>query len=391
MPDESQNRVKDIIVVDDNEQNLMILEEMLESSNYTVRCFSKGDEAIFDAERKAPDLFLLDVCMPVISGFEVCRIINRRENLKNIPVIFLSALTSPEDKVEGFRVGGVDFITKPFSLEEVETRVKTHIKIKELQNELKNKNKTLEKIVDERTYELQEAYKKLKMIDKIKSEFLQIMAHEIRTPFNGLVGSMEMMLGICPGTCKYNEDVEFVRSVYIEARENVIRLMEDAALMAEVENIGMDISKSAIELNWMIEDICKEINGNFIISNETKHSKIISNCEFITYALKMAFKTALCFSLQNTEIECRISDDEDKLNILFKLNNVQISQEQCNTIFEITSKVRGESQLVKLGMSPVVAAKVFNIFCGEMSLKKYDDVKGELKITLNREGKLRFS
>ena len=122
-----------IMVVDDNPANLKLLEDMLRQHGYEVRSFPRGRLALAAADQEPPDLILLDINMPEMSGYEVCQQLKSTERLSGIPVIFLSALNAIEDKVKGFRSGGVDYISKPFQFEEVRARVETHLKLRRAQ------------------------------------------------------------------------------------------------------------------------------------------------------------------------------------------------------------------------------------------------------------------
>ena len=117
------------MVVDDNPANLKLLEDMLRQHGYEVRSFPRGRLALAAADQEPPDLILLDINMPEMNGYEVCEQLKSSDRLSGIPVIFLSALNAIEDKVKGFRSGGVDYISKPFQFEEVQARVETHLKL----------------------------------------------------------------------------------------------------------------------------------------------------------------------------------------------------------------------------------------------------------------------
>jgi len=118
------------MIVDDNPANLTLLEEMLSQHGYSVRSFPRGRLALASAEHEPPDLLLLDINMPEMDGYEVCRRWTANPQLSSVPVIFLSALNAVEDKVRGFRAGGMDYVSKPFQFEEVQVRVETHLQLR---------------------------------------------------------------------------------------------------------------------------------------------------------------------------------------------------------------------------------------------------------------------
>ena len=143
-----------IMIVDDTAANLQILASILRAQGYRVRPVPNGRLALIAAEKEAPDLFLLDIMMPDMNGYEVCQQLKSNPKLREIPVIFISALTQTEEKIEAFNAGGVDYITKPFNLEEVQARISTHLKLRRLQTQLEEQNQNLQKLVDEQIQEL---------------------------------------------------------------------------------------------------------------------------------------------------------------------------------------------------------------------------------------------
>src|ERR1700683_1146719 len=188
------------MIVDDNPANLKLLEDMLLQQGYEVRSFPLGRLALAAAIKKPPDLVLLDVMMPELNGYEVCQRMKSEGQLADVPIIFLSALSETQDKVKAFRAGGVDYISKPFQIEEVHARVDTHLKLHELQLALKLHNERLEEAVRARTQELAEANRRLTILDHSKDDFLNLISHEFRTPLNGLLGVGELILEEMPST-----------------------------------------------------------------------------------------------------------------------------------------------------------------------------------------------
>jgi len=141
---------RDILIVDDEVSNLILLTQLLALEGYQARPAERPQLAIDSALAKPPALILLDVRMPEMDGFEVCKCLKQDERTRDIPIIFISALQDMQDKVRGFEVGGVDFITKPFQEREVLARVRTHM-------DLRNMQMNLERMVAKRTAEVIES------------------------------------------------------------------------------------------------------------------------------------------------------------------------------------------------------------------------------------------
>jgi len=142
--DQTNTPKANILVVDDTPDNLRLLMEILAEQGYNVRLAPNGPRALASVQVVPPDLILLDIRMPNMSGYEVCKQLKADERTRDIPVIFLSALGEVADKLKGFEVGGVDYITKPFQPQEVLARVQTHTRIQKLQRQLQEQNTLLE-------------------------------------------------------------------------------------------------------------------------------------------------------------------------------------------------------------------------------------------------------
>lgn len=146
---EEKSPGRSIVVVDDEMENLKVLTRILRMQGRRVSPISEGKLALESAKSDPPDLVILDINMPGMNGYEVCRELKKDKRFKDIPVLFLSGMGGIEDKVEAFRAGGVDYITKPFQIEEVQARVETHLKIRQLQVELEYRNHHLQDLVRE--------------------------------------------------------------------------------------------------------------------------------------------------------------------------------------------------------------------------------------------------
>jgi putative two-component system response regulator len=146
-----------ILIVDDQPINIQILGKRLQLENYSIMAAMNGKIALEMAEEKKPDLILLDIMMPEMSGFEVCERLKSNPETQTIPIIFITAKTDPEDIVKGFKLGAVDYVSKPFNYAELSARIKTHTELKMLQT-------NLELAVVDRTQKLHDALNELKII-----------------------------------------------------------------------------------------------------------------------------------------------------------------------------------------------------------------------------------
>lgn len=144
-----------ILAVDDTPASLKLLTEILRNEGYEVRPAISGELALHSAVTNPPELILLDIRMPAMDGFEVCRQLKSRPRTRDVPIIFVSAVLDTDEKVRGFELGAVDFVTKPYQRDELLARVRTHLEVDRLRNHL-------EELVEERTRELRDSEKKLR-------------------------------------------------------------------------------------------------------------------------------------------------------------------------------------------------------------------------------------
>ncbi|MEB3311878.1 MAG: EAL domain-containing protein [Snowella sp.] len=151
----------DIVVIDDTPENLTLLARILTERGYKVRSAAKSSHGLRAIQTIPPDLILLDIFMPELNGYEVCRQLKANPKTQEIPIIFISALGDVIDKVTAFSVGGVDYITKPFQVEEVIARVENQLQLQVARAEIRQLNLVLEERVKERTHELEKAQERL--------------------------------------------------------------------------------------------------------------------------------------------------------------------------------------------------------------------------------------
>jgi len=176
-----ENTDNGILIVDDEPVNLKLLGAHLRKGGYAVMEAADGYEALEKAEARLPDLVLLDIMMPGMDGLEVCRLLKEKEVTRDIPVIFLSALSDSEVKTKGLEVGGVDYISKPFDSRELLARVRTHLTLKRQEQQIRSYAGNLEEMVRQRTSELSEARREIERDFEIQSVIAALMRFSLET------------------------------------------------------------------------------------------------------------------------------------------------------------------------------------------------------------------
>ncbi len=266
-----------ILIVDDNPDNLGVLRRLLTTHGYTVRPANSGKVALRALEHSPADLILLDIRMPDMDGYEACRRLKANPATKDIPVIFLSALDEPLDKVKAFEIGGVDYVAKPFNDQVVLARVRVHIRIMELQRSLQAHNQELERQVSARTAQLQAANAALVETNaglekalRVKEDFLRMMNHEFRNPLNGILGMVQLLSSQLRG-----KDADYLR-VIEQSGWRLLRLVE-AILQVAARGEEPHPNGGPLPKQTDISELCDEVVSTFSIPAATKEIQIKRN------------------------------------------------------------------------------------------------------------------
>jgi PAS domain S-box-containing protein len=229
-----------ILIVDDLKDNLKLLTDILADNGYTVRAANSGELALRSIKFELPDLILLDINMPQMDGFEVCKRLKLDEGTRRIPVIFISALDDVASKVEGFTIGGVDYITKPFKAEEVLARVKTHLSLSQMQKQLELQNARLRQEISERTQAEEEARSNRRQLTDI-IEFLPDATLAIDMEKRVIIWNkaIEKMTGIPASEMIGKGDYAYTIPFYGDAQPQLMDLvfLDDEEIMARYPNL----------------------------------------------------------------------------------------------------------------------------------------------------------
>ena len=333
-----------ILIVDDNMNNVQVLAGILENNGFDLEFALNGPDALQWLEDEHFDLVLLDIMMPVMDGFEVCRIIRNKEKTREIPIIFLTAKTDRESLMRGFKSGGNDYLSKPYDQGELLARVNTHLELKQSRDQLKRINAILEEKVTERTRQLQQALQKvqelnknLQELDEAKSEFLRIISHEIRTPLNGIMGFSEIL----KSTQHENPVIEYFDLLEISVKR--LERFSLNALMITTLRLNKRIPKFVpLWFSKVIEESLEEIQ------NSAKNIKplidcpadisIIADTELVKICLTNILRNAQNYAPAGGTIEISVIKNKESVSVVIADNGPGFSNEALKNLFGYFSK-----------------------------------------------------
>lgn len=373
-----------IMLVDDTPANLAVLEDMLNAQGYRVRCFPRGRLAIAAAMSDPPDLVLLDINMPEMNGYEVCQAIKADPQLASIPVIFVSAMHETSDQVRAFSCGGVDYVTKPFRVEEVLARVRTHLELRRLQHELEMHNARLDELVRLKTHQLADAHERLKLksqqlteaherltlLDAAKNDFLNVISHELRTPLNGIFSVSELLFESCPGDAGTRKLLDLFR----DSRDRLFSVVEDALLLTQITVDAGAFPASNIRLDRILQDaaaglakIARERSvwlgdlptGDWLVRGET----ILS-----AKALRGLLQTAVKLSQPGETVRLSVETSGTHHRLIIDAFGRSLPDVCLPRFFQVLAIAEAAVPGGDLGLAAPLARRILRLFGGEVTV-----------------------
>ncbi len=318
-----------ILIVDDTQHNVQVLSQVTRAEGYQVIAAFNGTDAVELAKKRKPDLILLDVLMPDMNGYKVCEILKKDRELRDTPVIFLSALSDVESKIKGFKVGGVDYITKPFQREEVIARVELHLKLKKLERERERYIK-----------ELKKREKHLEQLIRAKDEVMRIVSHDIRNPLTGIIGLSDLMLNNSEQSPEMT--VRMVNAIKKGGIE-IMDLVNDILEMDFEKNEAFSINYEDVNLEELLNKVI-ELHNSTAISNSIKLTFDVEkdlplipvDSQKISQAIGNLISNALKFTPQDGIVNvaaCITANSPKVVRISVKDSGIGIPEENIPSLF----------------------------------------------------------
>ena len=236
-----QNSSYSILIVDDTQQNVQVLSQILRDAGFKVLAAFNGSSALNLINKRPPDMILLDVMMPGMSGFEVAESLKKHEEYSSIPIIFLSALDEIEAKMKAFESGGVDYITKPFQHQEVLARIELHLRLK-----------TLEKERESYIKDLKQQRENLEKLNKEKDDILGIISHDMRNPLGGIIGISNFLI---TEPVEDPAEMEDMLKLIEQSAEKLLALVNDLLNVAIIEANTFSVNLEETDVVNLIDDV----------------------------------------------------------------------------------------------------------------------------------------
>ncbi|MEX3947507.1 response regulator [Paraburkholderia sp. EG287B] len=306
-----------VLVVDDTAANLGLVVETLEAEGLRAAVARDGQEALRRAEIVKPDLILLDVIMPGLDGFQTCRALKENPVTRDIPVIFMTSLSQTEDKINGFRVGAMDFVTKPLQMEEVAVRVQTHLKLRALQRTQQEQNVRLEEEIKTRI-RAQDAL--LEVLGAVK-HVSNAIAHDLRTPLAELRSRLEiLMLGL-----KKKGDDETLNQLEVAVADvdRVIGIFNALLRLAEIDAGVRRSGFVEADLTAIVSDAVEfyqpvaELRGISLALHLRKQGELMAVVDplLMAQAIGNLIDNALKFAQESGEVAVSLGETPDSIEI----------------------------------------------------------------------------
>ena len=407
-----KEREASILITEDDPLLATTLVEILKA-DYKLFIARSGEDALEKMTfPDRPDLILLDIIMPGISGYEVCRRLKENKEWAEIPVIFISALSDASDIVKGFTLGGVDYVTKPFKPEEVKSRIKTHVTLRKVQKNLADRNSRLQEEIQRRreaesaltkmneeletrvaqrtvelaraNTELEQAKKEAESASRAKTEFLSNISHELRTPLSPIVGMVPLILMDETLKPDHRNFLETIR----DSADKLADVIKDLIDLSTLEAEGL-VTK---DTPFSIKSVINNVTETLLFQAEAKGltvgahiaadipDQLMGDSEILEKILARLGENAVKFTEQGqidvlTEMR---SQDASMVMLKFSVKDtgIGIPADKLENIFQDFTQADGSStrQYGGLGLGLTMVKRTITLLSGTIGV---DSIEGE--------------
>ncbi len=371
-----------ILIIDDNPENLDVLFDLLSGKGFELLFAIDGSSALQRAEIAKLDLILLDVMMPGIDGFEVCRQLKEGKTTRNIPIVFMTALTDTANKVKGLEAGAVDYITKPIEAEEVLARVNTHLKMQRLQRDLHAQNAVLQAA----NTDLQAALEREKELNTLKSRFVSIASHEFRSPL-ALIHLAASVLKRYRDRMPDEKKVKHL-NVIESAVEEMTGILNNVLMLTKVEAGNIQFNPEPLD----IEEFCQPIIDKFTLMSAATHTiafsrndqrvQAVADPQLLQSILSNLLSNALKYSPDGGRILVAISRKETAFELSVNDQGLGISQEDQQHLFDAFQRGNNVGDIKGTGLGLSIVKQFVELHGGTITVESEIQQGSTFTVTL---------
>ncbi|MDM8540681.1 hybrid sensor histidine kinase/response regulator [Desulfococcaceae bacterium HSG9] len=330
-----------VLVVDDDPLNLNILEEII-GDIYEMASVNSGEAALEILPRFCPDLILLDIMMPGIDGYEVCRHIRDNERYKFTKIILVSGKALIAERLKGYEVGADDYVTKPFVAEEMEAKIRVFLRLKHTEE-----------------------------MDQIKTELLMLFSHETRTPLNGIISMSEFLQNDSSLNEKTRDHIRIITDSgyrlldFVEKASTLCNLKYNSKLSTQKESIAIHLKSALTIVKYNLENLNKKVSLDLNIKND---AELACDWNLVMKALQFIFDNAVKYSPDNGVISIGLDTDHSCCYVCITDQGEGIPPDWINRIFDEFA-IRDILHHNKgLGLSLAITRHIMELHGGEISV-----------------------
>ncbi len=375
-----------ILIVDDIPKNIQILGNILSKENYQIAYAQSGEQALSITHHQKFDLILLDIMMPDMDGFEVCKALKENPETSGTPVIFLTAKADMNSIVKGFAIGGQDYITKPFNASELLARTETHIQLHEQRIALAEMNEKLEDKVKERTRQLEKAYKRLNQLEKAKTDFLDIISHELRTPLNGIIG-LTTLLNLTELSDEQQEYIHYLEDV----ANRLTRFSETALLITNLRTNRSQPDFLPTQVKYIMEAALRQFEENnqgkyksVQLEMEDEDIQLAANTTLVKKSLEMLLDNACKYGGPDVNIRLSTLSDGNRIVLSCTDNGPGFNKDSQKRLFELFSTGDVLHQ-EGTGLSLAAIKLIMDYHNGNIKVNNKEEGGAQVQLIFNRE------
>jgi light-regulated signal transduction histidine kinase (bacteriophytochrome) len=330
-----------------------------------------GAEAIEIATEKFPDIILLDIMMPEINGFDTCKKLKKMESTKEIPIIFITAISNTDSKIEGFNVGAVDYITKPFEYGEVRARLKTHLTLRKLQRQLEQNNEQLKQEITERKRAettLKRTLQKLESKNQELEKFAYVVSHDLREPLRGITTYIKLLQKKCKTQMdeKAHEYMEYI----VESADRMKALIQKLLKYSRIGTTAKDFRE--FDLNYTLDRVLSDLKVVIVENNadivRQDMPRIWGDETCISLLFQNLISNAIKFSSESErpKIEITAEQKEGRWQFCVSDNGIGIDPNYQDEIFRMFQRVDSDSKSPGTGIGLAICKKIVDNHNGKI-------------------------